>query len=41
MLILVETAAGYALFSIEKEKKLQSIDNILKIFETEESTNKQ
>jgi HEAT repeat protein len=41
MLILVETSAGYALFTVEKEKKLSSVENILKIFESEESTQKQ
>lgn len=40
MLILVETSAGYALFNVEKEKKLSSVDNILKVFESAESTQK-
>lgn len=40
MLILVETSAGYALFTVEKEKKLGSIEGISKIFENEESASK-
>lgn len=40
MLILVETPAGYALFNVAKQKKLSSVDNILSMFESEESVNK-
>lgn len=40
MLILVETSAGYAIFNIEKDSKLSSVENIIKVFETDESTKK-
>uniref|UniRef100_A0A6B2FHC2 Nucleolar protein 58 n=1 Tax=Bothriechis nubestris TaxID=1766655 RepID=A0A6B2FHC2_9SAUR len=40
MLVLFETAAGYAIFKVLNEKKLQEIDNLWKEFETPEKANK-
>uniref|UniRef100_A0A8D0E5V6 Nucleolar protein 58 n=1 Tax=Salvator merianae TaxID=96440 RepID=A0A8D0E5V6_SALMN len=40
MLVLFETAAGYAIFKVLDEKKLQEIDNLWKEFETPEKANK-
>ncbi|XP_013918772.1 PREDICTED: nucleolar protein 58 [Thamnophis sirtalis] len=40
MLVLFETAAGYAIFKVIDEKKLQEIDNLWKEFETPEKANK-
>lgn len=40
MLILFETPAGYALFRMADEKKLDDPDNLWKHFETEEHANK-
>ncbi|MEE6490157.1 hypothetical protein FKM82_015791 [Ascaphus truei] len=40
MLVLFETAAGYAIFKVLDEKKLQEVDNIWKEFETVEKANK-
>ena len=34
MLILFETPAGYALFKVLKEDKLEDVDNIYKHFES-------
>ena len=36
MHILLETSAGFALFSCQNEKKLKKIDDIYKYFENEE-----
>ncbi|KAM3856981.1 nucleolar protein 58 [Diretmus argenteus] len=40
MLVLFETAAGYAIFKVLDESKLQEIDNLYKEFETPEKANK-
>ncbi|XP_029462145.1 nucleolar protein 58 [Rhinatrema bivittatum] len=40
MLVLFETAAGYAIFKVLDEKKLQEIDTLWKEFETPEKANK-
>ncbi|XP_071977306.1 nucleolar protein 58 [Engystomops pustulosus] len=40
MLVLFETAAGYAIFKVLDESKLQSVDSIWKEFETPEKANK-
>ncbi len=40
MLILFETAAGYAIFNIKKAGKTESVDNLLKMFESTESAKK-
>ncbi|XP_053272960.1 nucleolar protein 58 [Pleuronectes platessa] len=40
MLVLFETAAGYAIFKVLDEAKLQEIDNLHKEFETPEKANK-
>ncbi|KAM4626743.1 nucleolar protein 58 isoform 1-T1 [Discoglossus pictus] len=40
MLVLFETAAGYAIFKVLDEKKLQEVDSIWKEFETAEKANK-
>nr|XP_032813120.1 nucleolar protein 58 [Petromyzon marinus] len=40
MLVLFETAAGYAIFKVLDEKKIQEADNIWKNFETAEKANK-
>ncbi|XP_030065247.1 nucleolar protein 58 [Microcaecilia unicolor] len=40
MLVLFETAAGYAIFKVLNEKKLQEIDTLWKEFETPERANK-
>lgn len=40
MLILLETAAGYAIFNVEKDKKLSSVENIVSIFSDEETAKK-
>ncbi|XP_062818130.1 nucleolar protein 58 [Anolis carolinensis] len=40
MLVLFETAAGYAIFKVLNEKKLQEIDSLWKEFETPEKANK-
>lgn len=40
MLILVETPAGYALFNVAKEKKLSSVENILSMFESDDTVSK-
>ncbi|VDM84362.1 unnamed protein product, partial [Strongylus vulgaris] len=36
MLVLFETAAGYAMFKLQNEKKLKNVDNIYEEFETPE-----
>ncbi|KAJ1186562.1 hypothetical protein NDU88_003343 [Pleurodeles waltl] len=40
MLVLFETAAGYAIFKVVDERKLQEVDSIWKEFETPEKANK-
>ncbi|KAG8432703.1 hypothetical protein GDO86_017085 [Hymenochirus boettgeri] len=40
MLVLFETAAGYAIFKVLDESKLQEVDSIWKEFETPERANK-
>jgi len=40
MLILYETPAGYALFKVLKEKKLQKVENIIEAFSSEDSASK-
>ncbi|XP_059676145.1 nucleolar protein 58 [Gavia stellata] len=40
MLVLFETAAGYAIFKVLNEKKLQEVDSLWKEFETPEKANK-
>ncbi|XP_041637434.1 nucleolar protein 58 isoform X2 [Cheilinus undulatus] len=40
MLVLFETAAGYAIFKVLDESKLQQVDNLYKEFETPEKANK-
>ncbi|XP_063788661.1 nucleolar protein 58 [Pseudophryne corroboree] len=40
MLVLFETAAGYAIFKVLNESKLQEVDSIWKEFETPEKANK-
>ncbi|KAK1165567.1 nucleolar protein 58-like isoform X1 [Acipenser oxyrinchus oxyrinchus] len=40
MLVLFETAAGYAIFKVLDEKKLQEVDSLWKQFETPEKANK-
>ncbi|XP_064598123.1 nucleolar protein 58-like [Liolophura sinensis] len=40
MLVLFETAAGYAIFKLLDEKKLQHADNLYKDFESPEAANK-
>nr|XP_033802897.1 nucleolar protein 58 [Geotrypetes seraphini] len=40
MLVLFETAAGFAIFKVLNEKKLQEIDTLWKEFETPEKANK-
>ncbi|XP_037768233.1 nucleolar protein 58 isoform X1 [Chelonia mydas] len=40
MLVLFETAAGYAVFKVLDEKKLQEVDSLWKEFETPEKANK-
>ncbi|XP_038604951.1 nucleolar protein 58 [Tachyglossus aculeatus] len=40
MLVLFETAAGYAIFKVLNEKKLQELDSLWKEFETPEKANK-
>uniref|UniRef100_UPI003AAF3445 nucleolar protein 58 isoform X4 n=1 Tax=Centroberyx gerrardi TaxID=166262 RepID=UPI003AAF3445 len=40
MLVLFETAAGYAIFKVLDESKLQEIDSLWKEFETPEKANK-
>lgn len=40
MLVLFETAAGYAVFKLLNEKKLQETENLYKDFETPEKANK-
>ncbi|KAM9305152.1 nucleolar protein 58 isoform 2-T2 [Gastrophryne carolinensis] len=40
MLVLFETAAGYAIFKVLDESKLQEVDSIWKEFETPEKANK-
>ncbi|XP_028925295.1 nucleolar protein 58 [Ornithorhynchus anatinus] len=40
MLVLFETAAGYAIFKVLNEKKLQELDSLWKEFETPERANK-
>ncbi|XP_067404990.1 nucleolar protein 58 [Emydura macquarii macquarii] len=40
MLVLFETAAGYAVFKILDEKKLQEVDSLWREFETPEKANK-
>uniref|UniRef100_A0A8C9SAQ3 Nucleolar protein 58 n=1 Tax=Scleropages formosus TaxID=113540 RepID=A0A8C9SAQ3_SCLFO len=40
MLVLFETAAGYAIFKVLDEKKLQQVDSLWKEFETPEKANK-
>uniref|UniRef100_A0A3Q3JGP1 Nucleolar protein 58 n=1 Tax=Monopterus albus TaxID=43700 RepID=A0A3Q3JGP1_MONAL len=39
MLVLFETAAGYAIFKVLDESKLQQVDNLYKEFETPEKAN--
>jgi len=40
MLVLFETAAGYAIFKVLDESKLQEVDNLWKEFQTTEKANK-
>ncbi|XP_012705032.2 nucleolar protein 58 [Fundulus heteroclitus] len=40
MLVLFETAAGYAIFKVLDESKLQQVDSLYKEFETAEKANK-
>lgn len=40
MLILYETPAGYALFKVLKEKKLEKIDDIIAAFSSSGSASK-
>lgn len=40
MLVLFETAAGYAIFKVLDESKLQQVDSLFKEFETPEKANK-
>ncbi|XP_029374839.1 nucleolar protein 58 isoform X3 [Echeneis naucrates] len=40
MLVLFETAAGYAIFKVLDESKLQQVDSLYKEFETPEKANK-
>ncbi|XP_028326012.1 nucleolar protein 58 isoform X1 [Gouania willdenowi] len=40
MLVLFETAAGYAIFKVLNESKLQQVDSLFKEFETPEKANK-
>uniref|UniRef100_A0A8C1NMJ1 Nucleolar protein 58 n=1 Tax=Cyprinus carpio TaxID=7962 RepID=A0A8C1NMJ1_CYPCA len=40
MLVLFETAAGYAIFKVLDEQKLQQVDSLWKEFETPEKANK-
>ena len=40
MLVLFETPAGYALFKVLDESKLDKVDDIYKNFETPEKANK-
>ncbi|XP_036396352.1 nucleolar protein 58 [Megalops cyprinoides] len=40
MLVLFETAAGYAIFKVLDEQKLQEVDSLWKEFETPENANK-
>ncbi|KAL4635817.1 nucleolar protein 58-like isoform X1 [Arapaima gigas] len=40
MLVLFETAAGYAIFKVLDEKKLQEVDSLWKEFQTPEKANK-
>ncbi|CAK6965508.1 nucleolar protein 58 [Scomber scombrus] len=40
MLVLFETAAGYAIFKVLDESKLQEVDSLYKEFETTEKANK-
>ncbi|XP_054915155.1 nucleolar protein 58 [Poeciliopsis prolifica] len=40
MLVLFETAAGYAIFKVLDESKLQEVDSLYKEFETPEKANK-
>jgi nucleolar protein 58 len=36
MIVLFETAAGYALFKVKSKSKLKDVDNLYKEFETAE-----
>ncbi len=40
MLVLFETSAGYAIFKIKKENKLESVEDIASIFESPEIAQK-
>lgn len=40
MLILFETAAGYAIFNVKKDGKTESVENIQKMFESKEAAKK-
>ena len=40
MLILFETAAGYAIFNIKNSGKLESVESLTKMFENSESAKK-
>uniref|UniRef100_A0A8D3DJQ0 Nucleolar protein 58/56 N-terminal domain-containing protein n=1 Tax=Scophthalmus maximus TaxID=52904 RepID=A0A8D3DJQ0_SCOMX len=40
MLVLFETAAGYAIFKVLDESKLQQVDSLYKEFDTPEKANK-
>ncbi|XP_048449004.1 nucleolar protein 58-like, partial [Rhincodon typus] len=40
MLVLFETAAGYAIFKVLDENKLREVDNLWREFETAEKANK-
>jgi nucleolar protein 58 len=40
VLVLFETPAGYALFKMTDESKLEDADQIFKYFETPEAANK-
>jgi len=40
MLVLFETSAGYALFSVKNDGKLQDVNNLYKEFESPEKAKK-
>jgi len=40
MLVLLETSAGYAILNIKKEGKLENVESIQEMFESEESAKK-
>jgi len=40
MLVLFETSAGYAIFNITNEKKLENVNDIASMFDTPEHAKK-